>query len=70
MQVSHTRPISNNTDKNKIVVSNKVSFGKKNFKKIVGYKNATKIRPLCIFLLKINAYRRNFDETKYVFFDK
>ena len=25
-----------------------------------------KIRPLCVFLLKMSAYRRNFDETKYM----
>ena len=54
---------------NKIVVSNKVSFGKKGFKYFIGYKDA-KIRPLCIFLPKMSAYRRDFDETKYVFFDK
>ena len=28
------------------------------------------MRPLCIFLPKISAYRRDFDETKYVSFDK
>ena len=29
------------------------------------YKNAETI-PLCIFLLKMSAYRRDFDETKYL----
>ena len=24
------------------------------------------MRPLCIFLLKISGYRRDFDETKYM----
>ena len=54
---------SKNIDINKIVVSNKVSFGKKGFKYFIGYKDA-KIRPLCIFLPKMSAYRRDFDETK------
>ena len=31
----------------------------------MGYKDA-KIRPLCIFLPKIRAPRRDFDETKYM----
>ena len=39
-----------NIDINKIVVSNKVSFGHKDFKYFIGYKDANKIRPLCIFL--------------------
>ena len=39
----------NNIDINKIVVSNKVSFGKKDFKYFIGYKDA-KNRPLRIFL--------------------
>ena len=64
-------PISiKNIDTNKIVVSNKVSFGKKDFKYFIGFKDA-KIRPLFIFLPKISAHRRDFDETKYIyFFDK
>ena len=32
----------NNIDINKIVVSNKVSFGKKDFKYFIGYKDAKK----------------------------
>ena len=39
----------NNIDIIKIVVSNKVSFGKKDFKYFIGYKDA-KNRPLRIFL--------------------
>ena len=58
-----------NIDINKTVVSNKVSFDKKGFKYFIGYKDA-KIRPLCIFLSKASTYRREFDETGYVFFDK
>ena len=65
----HKRPISiKNIDINKIVVSNKVSFGKKGFKYFIGYKDAKKIRPLCIFLPKMSIYRKDFDQTKYVSF--
>ena len=68
-QKSHQykRPISiKNIDINKIVVSNNVYFGKKKgFKCFIGYKDAKKTRPLCIFLPKMSAYRRDFDETKY-----
>ena len=53
---------------NKIVVSNKVSFRKKGFKYFIGYKDAKKIRPLCIFLPKISAYRKVFHRTKYMCF--
>ena len=60
----HKKPVSiNNIDINKIVVSNKVSFGRTGFKYFIGYKDA-----LCIFLSKINAYRRDFDEIKYMSF--
>ena len=49
----YKRPISiNNIDINKIVVSNKVSLGQNSFKYFIGYKDAKKIRSLCIFLSK------------------
>ena len=68
----HNGPISiknyKKKDINKIVVSNKVSFGKKGFKYINGYKDAKKIKPLCIFLPKMSAYRKDFNETKYIYF--
>ena len=53
---------------NKIVVFNKVCFGKKGFKYFVDYKDAKKIGPICIFLPKISAYTKDFDETKYISF--
>ena len=37
---------------NKIVVSNKVSFGKKNFKYFIG-SSKVKSRPLCVFLKRL-----------------
>ena len=58
----------NQLDFNKIVVSSKVSFSEKDFKYFIGYKDAKKIRPLCTFITKMSAYRRNFDETKYMSF--
>ena len=59
----HKRPISiKNIDINKIVVSDKVSFGKKVFKYFIGYKDTEKIRPLCTFFPKMSAYRRELDE--------
>ena len=65
----HKRPISiKNIDINKIVVSNKVSFGKKGFTYFIGFKDNKKVRPLCIFLPKMSAYRKDFDKTKYISF--
>ena len=65
----YKRPISiRNIDINEIVVSNKVSFGKKAFEYFTGYKDVKKLRPLCIFLSKMNAYRKDFGETKYISF--
>ena len=65
----HKRPILiDNIAINKVVVSNKISSGKNGFKYFIGYKDAKKIRPLCIFLPKISAYRRDFDKTKYMSF--
>ena len=55
---------------NKIVVSNKISFVN-DFKYLLGYKDAKKIRSLCIFLTQMSSYRRDFDKTKYMpFFDE
>ena len=53
-----------NIEVNKIVLSNKISFGKNDFKYFIGSKDAKKIRPLCIFLPKMSACRRYFDKTK------
>ena len=65
----HRCPISvNNIDNNKIVVPNKISFGKKGFKYITGYKDVKNVRPLCILIPKMSVYKRDFDETKYMSF--
>ena len=57
-------------DINKIIVSNRVSFGKKGFKYFIGYKDNKKARPLYIMLPKVSAYKRNFDETKHLSFSE
>ena len=57
-----------NIDINKILVSYKVPLCNKDFKYLIGYKDAKTFRPLWIFLPKKSAYRRDFDETKYMFF--
>ena len=59
-------------DINTIFVPNKVSFGKKKgFKYFTVDKNTKKMRPLCIYLPKMRAYRKDFDESKYIsFFNK
>ena len=41
---------------------------KKGFKFFIGYKDAKKIRPLCILLPRMSAYRKDFDETKSMSF--
>ena len=65
----NNRPILiKNLDINKIVVSNKVSFGKKESKYFIGYKETKNRKPLSIFLPKISVYGRNFDETKCMSF--
>ena len=57
-----------NIDINKKVVPTKVSFGKKDFKYLIGCKYAKKVRPLLIFLPKTSTYRRDFDKTKCMSF--
>ena len=69
MVIKHKVTISiKNIDINKIVVSNQISLGKKAFKYFIGYKDGNKIKPLCIFLPKMSAYRKDSDETKYMSF--
>ena len=54
-----------------MIIPNGVSFGEKVFKDFIVYENNyEKTMTLYIMLPKMSAYRRGFDETKYVFFDK
>ena len=53
-------------DVNKTVVSTKTSFGKKSFKNLIGYKHLLS-SSLYLFLPEISAYRKDVDETKFIF---
>ena len=61
----HNSPLSIvSVDICKIVVPNKVSFGKKDFKYFIGFKYSKANRALSIILTKMSAYRRDFVNTK------
>ena len=65
----YKRPTSiKNIDINKLVVSNKVCFGRKGFKYFIRDKDAKKVKPLFIFLPKMSACRKDFDEAEYMSF--
>ena len=50
-------------DVNKILVSKKEPYDKKNsFKNFIGYNDNYVIRPLCVRLLQMTGYARKFDE--------
>ena len=51
-----------------LLVSNKLLFGKHDFKYFIGYTNAKKVRPLCIFHPKMSTYVRNFHKTRCMYF--
>ena len=59
--------LRDNIDIDNIVVSNKFTFGKQDFKYLIGYKDSEEIRPLCIFLLQLFIYKRNFDEDRGIY---
>ena len=50
------------------VVSSMVPLSKKSLKYFIGYKDGKKVRPLCVTLPKMSAYRRDFNGTKYMSF--
>ena len=65
----HENPISiNDVDIDKIVVSSKLPFDKKDFKYLILYKDAGKTRSLCIFCPKLSIYKRDFDKTRCMYF--
>ena len=49
-------------------VSDRVPFGKRGFKTFIWHEDGKKARPLCVMLPKMSAYRRDFDETRYMSF--
>ena len=53
-------------DVNKIIVSNKLRFGKQDFKYFIGDKDSLKNGPLCIFSPQMTIYKRNFDENRQI----
>ena len=53
---------------NEIVSSNKLPFGKQDFKYFIGYKDSEKIRPLCIFHPQMIICKRRFDENRCIYF--
>ena len=57
-------------DINKIVVSNEVTLGKKDFKYFIGYKDAKIIKHSCIFFPKVTAYKKDFDKDKCMSFSE
>ena len=64
----HNSPISiNEIDIHEIVVSNKLPFGKQDFKYFIGYKDDQKIRPFCIFFSKMSTYR-SLDKNNCMYF--
>ena len=57
-------------DIEKVLVSNKISFGKKSYKNFIGYLyNGNKVKPLYIMLPKTSAYVKSYDgQTKWMYF--
>ena len=56
-------------DVNKILVSNKESYGTKNsLKCFIGYNDGDSIRPLCILLSQMIGYVKHFDSNKTMSF--
>ena len=57
-------------DVEKVLVSNKISFGEKNYKYFIGYLyNNSKVKPLHIMVPKTNAYVKSYvGQTKWMYF--
>ena len=68
---SHKTPILlKDVDIEKVLVSNKIYFGEKNYKYFIGYLyNDHKVKPLHIMLPKTSAYVKSYDgQTKWMYF--
>ena len=50
------------------MVSNKISFGKQDFKYFISYKDSKEIRPLCIFFPEMSKHKIYSDKTKFMYF--
>ena len=67
----HMTPIFlKDIDIEKVLVSNKISFGEKNYKYFIGYlHNDNKVKPLNIMLRKTSAYVKSYDgQTNWMYF--
>ena len=67
----HKTPIFfGNVDIEKVLVSNKISFGEKNCKYFTGYLyNGNKVKPLNMMLPKTSAFVKSYDgQTKWMYF--
>ena len=67
----HKTPIFlGDVDIEKVLVSNKISFGERNYKYFIGYLyNDNKAKPLHIMLPKTSAYVKSCDgQTKWMYF--
>ena len=53
--------VIDNIDIDKIVISKEVSFGIKDFKYLIGYKDNEKVKPFCIIFRKMNRYTKRFN---------
>ena len=51
-------------DINELLASNKLLFGKQDFKYFIGYQNNKEIIPSCIFFPDISTYKGYSDKTK------
>ena len=47
---------------------NKILVPSKSSKYFISYRDAEKVRPLCIMFPNMSTYRRDFDETTYMSF--
>ena len=66
----HKTPILlGNVDIEKVLVSNKIYFGEKNYKYFIGYLyNDHKVKPLNIMLPKTSAFVKSYDgQTKWMY---
>ena len=62
-------PVSvNDIDTNKIVLYNKIPFGKQDFKYFIAYEDNKEIRPLCIFFPEMSIFKRYSDKIKCMYF--
>ena len=67
---SNTPVLLRDVDIEKVLASDKISFGEKNYKYVIGYlHNDHKVKPLHIMLPKTSAYVKSYDgENKWIYF--